>query len=111
MFINESKNSNHRVLFRLIGRKSNRAAIGARVTVTTSAMKQIAEVAGGGGYLSSNDQRLHFGLGSAATIEKVEIEWPSGTREELRDVAGDAVYTVVEGAGIKGTAKLGSANP
>jgi enediyne biosynthesis protein E4 len=106
LFINESKNSNHRVLFHLIGTKSNRAAIGARVTVSTSAMKQIAEVCGGGSYLSSNDQRLHFGLGSDTTMQKVEIEWPSGAREELQKVAGDAIYTIVEGAGIRSTIKL-----
>jgi hypothetical protein len=106
VFINQSKNSNHRVLFLLIGTKSNRAAIGARVIVHTSNMSQIAEVSGGGGYLSSNEQRLHFGLGSDATMTKVEIEWPSGTKDELENVTGDAIYTVVEGEGITSTIKL-----
>jgi len=106
LFINESKNSNHRVLFHLIGTKSNRAAIGARVTVSTSSMKHVSEVCGGGSYLSSNDQRLHFGLGSDAVMKSVVIEWPSGGREELQNVAGDAIYTVVEGTGIKSTIKL-----
>ncbi len=106
LFINETANTNHRVLFHLIGTKSNRAAIGARVTVYTASMTQIAEVTGGNGYLSSNDQRLHFGLGSDAVIKKVEIAWPSGAREELHNVAADAIYTIVEGSGIKETVKL-----
>ena len=106
LFINETANTNHRVLFHLIGTKSNRAAIGARVTVYTASMTQIAEVTGGSGYLSSNDQRLHFGLGSDAVIKKVEIAWPSGAREELHNVAADAIYTIVEGSGIKETVKL-----
>ncbi len=106
LFINQTANPNHRVLFRLIGTKSNRAAIGARVTVYTSSMTQIAEVTGGSGYLSSNDQRLHFGLGSDAVIKKIEIAWPSGAKEELHDVPADAIYTIVEGSGIKETMKL-----
>lgn len=108
VFINETRNSNHRVLFRLIGRKSNRAAIGARIVVTTSSMTQIDEVRGGGGYLSSSDQRLHFGLGRESTMKKIEIEWPSGQRDELKNVPADAIYTILEGKGIQGTIKLTS---
>lgn len=106
LFINETKNRNHRVLFLLVGTKSNRAAIGARVTVSTSIMTQIDEVRGGGGYLSSNDPRLHFGLGADSTIKKVQIQWPSGRTEELRNVAADAIYKIVEGKGIQNTIKL-----
>jgi enediyne biosynthesis protein E4 len=106
LFLNETRNSNHRVLFRLIGTKSNRGAIGTRVSVYTSKMVQIDEVHGGGSYLSSNDQRLHFGLGSDARMKKVNIEWPSGLKQELKNVDGDAIYTVVEGKGITATIKL-----
>lgn len=106
LFLNETKNANHRVLFRLVGKKSNRAAIGARVTVTAGALIEIDEVRGGGGYLSSNDQRLHFGLGSAVTMKQVKIEWPSGATEELHDVAADKLYTIVEGEGITQTVEL-----
>jgi hypothetical protein len=90
----------------LIGTKSNRAAIGARVTVHTSKLAQIDEVRGGGSYASSNDLRLHFGLGDDAVMKKVEIQWPSGLKEVLLNVAGDAIYEVVEGEGIKSTATL-----
>jgi hypothetical protein len=106
IFLNETRNSNHRVLFRLVGTKSNKAAIGARVTVATSSMEQIDEVRGGGSYLSSNDQRLHFGLGSERVMKRVQILWPSGFKEELKDVPADAIYTLVEGQGIKETVKL-----
>lgn len=106
LFINQTRNSNHRVLFRLIGTRSNRAAIGARMTVYTSRMTQIDEVRGGGGYLSSNDLRLHFGLGSDVAMKRIEIQWPSGLREELKSVPADAIYTVVEGKGISSTVKL-----
>lgn len=101
LFINETHNANHRVLFRLIGTKSNRAAIGARVTVYTSKMTQIDEVRGGGSYVSTNDTRLHFGLGSDPVMKKVKVQWPSGMTQEFRDVAADAIYEIVEGQGIK----------
>jgi hypothetical protein len=106
VYLNETRNSNHRVLFRLVGTKSNKAAIGAKVTVTTASMEQIDEVRGGGSYLSSNDQRLHFGLGSETLMKRVQIAWPSGLKEEFKDVPGDAIYTLVEGLGIKETIKL-----
>jgi hypothetical protein len=101
LFMNETANSNHRVLFRLIGTKSNRSAIGARVVVTTQAMTQIDEVRGGGSYNSTNDSRLHFGLGTDLVMNKVEVQWPSGLKQEFRDMTGDALYEVTEGQGIK----------
>jgi len=106
LFLNQTRNSNHRVLFRLVGTKSNREAIGARMTVYTSKMTQIDEVRGGGSYLSSSDPRLHFGLGSDSNMKKVEVQWPSGLKEELKDVPGDAIYTIAEGKGITSTIKL-----
>jgi hypothetical protein len=96
----------HRVLFKLIGTKSNRAAIGARVTIRSAGVKQISEVHGGGSYLSQNDLRLHFGLGTARKMESVEIRWPSGKIETLENVAADAIYKIVEGSGIRTTTPL-----
>jgi hypothetical protein len=101
MLLNTNKSSNHRVLFHLIGTKSNRAAIGARVTIHAAGMMQFDEVRGGGSYLSQNDLRLHFGLGLAAKIDAVEVRWPSGTVENLKDVAADKIYTIVEGQGVQ----------
>ena len=115
LFLNQTRNSNHRVLFRLVGTKSNKAAIGARVTVTTSSpsgtTNRIDEVRGGGSYLSSNDQRLHFGLGSATLMSHVQVRWPSGLVEDLKDIPADAIYTVVEGKGIEQTVKLRPPTP
>jgi hypothetical protein len=91
----------HRVLFKLVGTKSNRAAIGARVTIRAAGVKQFSEVRGGASYLSQNDLRLHFGLGTAQKMESVEIRWPNGKVETLENVAADAIYTIVEGSGIR----------
>ncbi len=106
VFLNETKNSNHRVLFRLIGTKSNRAAIGTRVSVATSQMTQIDEVHGGGSYNSTNDTRLHFGLGNEATIGKITVLWPSGLRQEFSEIPADAIYQIKEGDAIRRTTRL-----
>ena len=106
IFLNDTKASGHRVLFKLEGTTSNRAAIGARVTVYAGGVARIAEVRAGGSYISQNDLRLHFGLGLETRISKVEITWPNGKREELKDLAADAIYTIVEGKGITQTTPL-----
>jgi hypothetical protein len=106
VFLNETRNSNHRVLLHLIGTISNRSAIGARVRVTTSKMTQIDEVHAGGSYNSTNDTRLHFGLGAETTITKIELFWPSGLRQEFRGIQGDAIYEIKEGEPIRKTTTL-----
>jgi hypothetical protein len=106
VLLNGNRSPYHRVLFKLIGTKSNRAAIGARVTIHSGGVKQFSEVRGGASYLSQNDLRLHFGLGVAAKMDTVEIRWPNGTTETLRNVPADAIYTVVEGSGIRDTKPL-----
>jgi hypothetical protein len=103
---NMNANGFHRVMFKLVGTKSNRAAIGARVTIIAAGVKQLSEVRGGASYLSQNDLRLHFGLGTAKKMESVEIRWPNGTVETLQNVAADCIYTIVEGAGIRDTKAL-----
>jgi len=101
LFINETRNANHRVLFRLVGTKSNRLGIGARVRVFGGAMEQVDEVHGGGGYNSSNDTRLHFGLGQAAVMNRIEVRWPSGVKQEFHGVAADAIYEIDEERGLR----------
>lgn len=101
LFLNETVNANHRVLFRLIGTKSNRAAIGARVAVTTDAMTQIDEVRAGGSYNSTSDWRLHFGLGNTVLMKTVQIFWPSGSKQEFHDLASDKIYDIKEGEAPK----------
>jgi enediyne biosynthesis protein E4 len=106
VFLNETTNANHRVLFRLIGTKSNRAAVGARVLLTTSKMTQIDEVRAGSSYNSTNDIRLHFGLGSDAVINKIQILWPSGLSQEFSNIPADAIYEIKEGELIRKTTSL-----
>jgi enediyne biosynthesis protein E4 len=90
----------------LIGTKSNRAAIGARMRITTPKMTQIDEVHAGGSYNSTDDTRLHFGLGSEATMNKVEVFWPSGLRQEFNDIPADAIYEIKEGEAIRKTTQF-----
>ena len=106
LFVNTNRVPNHRVLFHLVGTKSNRAAIGARVTIQAGGMTQFDEVRGGASYLSQNDLRLHFGLGSSTKIDLVEVRWPTGKTESLKDVAADKIYAITEGQGIKEEAVL-----
>jgi hypothetical protein len=101
LLLNRSHSPNHRVLFKLAGSKSNKAAIGARITVKAGSLVQIDEVRGGASYLSQNDLRLHFGLGSFEKMSEVIIRWPNGETETLRNVAADFIYTITEGAGIQ----------
>ncbi|HJZ64998.1 MAG TPA: CRTAC1 family protein [Candidatus Acidoferrum sp.] len=98
---NVVKNGNHWITFRLIGGpKSPRDAIGAKVFVTTGAIRQRADVFSGGSYGSSSDQRVYFGLGKSEKIDKIEIHWPSGLKQEIAAPAVDHIYTVEEGKGI-----------
>jgi hypothetical protein len=106
LLINHNNSANHRVLFKLVGMKSNKAAIGARVTVKAGALVQFDEVRGGASYLSQNDLRLHFGLAVNDKMDEVSIRWPNGETEILRDVPADFIYTIVEGAGIQGKVAL-----
>jgi enediyne biosynthesis protein E4 len=101
LLINRTQSGNHRVLFKLIGTRSNKAAIGVRVTVKAGTLVQMDEVRGGASYLSQNDLRVHFGLGANEKMNEVTIRWPNGETEVLRDLAADFIYIVVEGQGIQ----------
>jgi hypothetical protein len=108
LLLNRGGDGNHRVLFKLVGTgiKSNKAAIGARVTVKAGKLAQFSEVRAGGSYLSQNDPRLHFGLGAESKMTEVEIRWPNGKVEVLREIPADFIYTIVEGQGIQGKTAL-----
>jgi hypothetical protein len=101
LLINRTETPNHAAMFRLIGTKSNRAAIGAKITVTAGDLVESGEVRAGSSYLSQNDLRLHFGLDSQTRIDKVEIFWPSGLKEQYRNLSADSIYTLVESQGIR----------
>jgi enediyne biosynthesis protein E4 len=103
---NETETGNHWLTLKLVGHKSNRDAIGAEVKVVTAVGAQWAMVTTTGSYLSSSDKRVHFGLGADAEAKVVEIRWPSGIVQTLRDVASDRVLVVEEsGDSGKETAK------
>src|SRR5580658_436598 len=104
LLLNTNKTSSHRVLFRLVGTESNRAAIGARITIRAGGMMQFDEVHGGSSYLSQNDLRLHFGLGPATKIDSIEVRWPTGKTDRFKNMAADKIYTIVEEQGIKNSA-------
>ena len=96
------------VSLKLVGTKSNRDAIGARVTVSAAGHNQLQEVRSGGGYISQSDFRLHFGLGKAAKSETVEVKWPSGQRQVFHDVEADKFYLIEEGKDQLGTQRFAS---
>ena len=95
----DSTLKNNWLLVKTVGTKSNRSGIGARVTCSTGEHRQTDEVRSGGSYLSQNDLRVHFGLGSAEKAD-LEIRWPSGVVDKIQGLAVNRVVTVTEGKGI-----------
>jgi hypothetical protein len=93
---NVSTDTGHWIGIKLVGTKSNRDGIGARVEVLAAGKRQTAERVAGSGYLSQNDPRLHFGLGAATTIDKLIVHWPSGREQTLEKLSVDRVLTVEE---------------
>jgi hypothetical protein len=93
---NVSTDTGHWIEIKLVGTKSNRDGIGARVEILAAGKRQTAERVAGSGYLSQNDSRLHFGLGSATTVDKLIVRWPSGREQTLEKLAADRVLTVEE---------------
>ena len=85
------------LLLKLIGTRSNRDAIGARVTVRANGHQQTQEVRSGGGYISQSDFRLHFGLGTASKADVIEVRWPSGVIQKLENVPANQILTIKEG--------------
>jgi len=97
---NQGLPGKHWVSFELAGTKSNRLALGARLKLVAGGMTQTSEIFSGGSYLSNHDFRVHFGLNDAARIESLEIRWPSGKIETIKDLKADQFYSVLEGSGI-----------
>ncbi|MGA2352432.1 MAG: CRTAC1 family protein [Terracidiphilus sp.] len=93
---NVSTGTGHWIAIKLAGTRSNRDGIGARVEVFAAGKRQTAERVAGSGYLSQNDERLHFGLGAATTIDKLIVHWPSGREQTLEKLSVDRVLTVQE---------------
>jgi hypothetical protein len=92
---------NNWLKLKLVGTKSNRSAIGARVILRAGSRTQVQEVTSQSSYYSHNDERLHFGLGGNEKADVIEIHWPSGFTETLKDIAANQILTIKEGTGIQ----------
>ncbi|HEX7961219.1 MAG TPA: CRTAC1 family protein, partial [Terriglobales bacterium] len=107
LLVNETSYPNHWIGVKTVGTKSNRDGIGARVTVKAGKRLLVDEVRSGSSYNSSNDVRVHFGLGNATTVDTLQVRWPSGLNEEFTNVKIDAINVITEGQGkaVEVTAK------
>jgi len=108
---NSGGTGNHFVNFKLVGTKSNRDAMGARLRLRSDGVSQIREIAGGGSYLSQSDLRAHFGLGHSNRADEVDVRWPSGQHQVFRNVAADKFYVIVEGKNQLEPQQFGTAPP
>jgi hypothetical protein len=94
---NEMPRSGHWLLVHCVGTKSNRSAVGARLTLRAGDLREMREIKAGVSYLSSNDLRVHFGLGPHDKADSLEIKWPSGLVEIVKSIRADQVITIEEG--------------
>jgi hypothetical protein len=109
---NVNPDHHHWVELRLIGGpKSPRDAVGSTVYLTAGGIRQRGDVLSGGSYLSSNDFRVHFGLGDATSIDSVEIHWPDGAMESIHLSAVDRIFTITQGQGVISSLCGGEACP
>jgi enediyne biosynthesis protein E4 len=98
IWMNRSSSKNHWILLKLVGTKSNRDGLGAKVKITTSLGLQYNHATSAVSYNSSSDKRVHFGLGSAGVVDTIELTWPSGIKQVLKNVKADQLLTVTESA-------------
>ena len=96
IWMNRSRNPNHWIILKLVGVRSNRDGLGTKIKITTSLGTQYNHATTTGSYNSSNDKRVHFGLGSATVVDSIELTWPSGIKQELKNVKADQIVTVTE---------------
>jgi len=113
----DSTTKNNWLKVRTIGVKSNRSGIGARLRCVTTVSgeqkphSQIDEVRSGGSYISQNDLRIHFGIGKAEKVDLLEIRWPSGQIDTLKDIKANQLIYVKEGQGIDRTISFDKTTP
>jgi hypothetical protein len=99
LFRLDSPAGRHWITLALVGTRSNRSAIGARVRVVTADGTQVEEVRGGGSYYAQNDRRVHFGLGQATRVDRVIVRWPNGLEEQWSGPTIDRIVSLTEGTG------------
>ena len=95
----QSATQNHWIILKLVGVKSNRDGLGTKVKITTALGSQYNEATTAVGYNSSSDKRVHFGLGSAGAVDSIELTWPSGIKQVLKNVKADQILMVTESGG------------
>ena len=96
LFFNRTNNGNHWITIRLVGTKDNRDGLGVKIKITVAQGVQYNHATTAVGYSSSSDKRVHFGLGKADVIDKMELFWPTGVKQVLTHVKADQVLTIVE---------------
>src|SRR6202140_1853185 len=99
LLVNTAHSGNHWVTFKTVGTRSNRDGIGAKITVKAGKRTLVDEVRSGSSYISQNDLRVHFGLGSATKLDAVQVRWPSGLIESFDNLSVDTINTLKEGSG------------
>ena len=92
--------SGHALVVRLIGTRSNRDGVGARLHLTAAGRTQIREVKAGSSYLGQNDLRQHFGLGTNTRADRLEVKWPSGQADIVEGLPANLIVTIREGSGV-----------
>ncbi len=97
---NDGGNKNNWINIKTVGSKRNRDALGAQVKVKAEELVQVKEVYSGGSYISQNDTRLHFGLGKKTRVDSIEVRWPAGKTEVIRDVPVNQFVVIQEGRGL-----------
>ncbi len=113
LLMNRSQSNNHWIILKLVGLADNRDGLGTKVNITTTSGVQYNEATTAVGYNSSSDKRVHFGLGNATVVDRIELAWPTGVKQVLRNVAADQILTVVENGLPQnaGSSKLNSREP
>jgi len=94
--MNRSSSANHWIILKLVGVKSNRDGLGTKIRITTSLGSQYNHATTAVSYNSSSDKRVYFGLGSAGVVDAIELTWPSGIKQVLKNIKADQVLTVTE---------------
>jgi hypothetical protein len=97
LFLNRNRNHNHWLILKLVGTRDNRDGLGAKIKISTARSTQYNHATTAVGYNSSSDKRVHFGLGDAVLVDKIEVTWPSGLRQTLADIKADQILTITQG--------------
>jgi enediyne biosynthesis protein E4 len=107
LLMNQSPNQNHWIILKLIGVADNRDGLGTKVKITAAGGVQYNEATTAVGYNSSSDKRVYFGLGSATVVDRIELAWPTGVKQVLRDVKADQILTIVQSGSPQKTGRSG----